>query len=158
MIDPRSASFALPSPEATCAFAQRFAPVLARGDALLLSGGIGAGKTHFARCVIRALQQAPEDVPSPSFTLVQEYDTRAGPLWHADLYRLGGPEEILELGLVEAFDTAICIVEWPDRLQDMAPVDALSLHFADGPEDEARSVTLRWIGARWDAALPELAA
>ena len=58
------------------------------GDTILLSGGVGAGKTHFARSMIQSLLKAPEDVPSPTFTLVQSYDTTKGPLWHADLYRL----------------------------------------------------------------------
>ncbi|MBS0123760.1 tRNA (adenosine(37)-N6)-threonylcarbamoyltransferase complex ATPase subunit type 1 TsaE [Thetidibacter halocola] len=150
-------SLILTGPDHTCHLAERLAPCLAPGDVLLLSGGIGAGKTHFARCLIRALQTVPEDVPSPTFTLVQEYDTRAGSVWHADLYRLGSADEIIELGLAEAFETAICLVEWPDRLGNLAPPDALHLHFTP-LEEETRRLDLSWTGTRWDSLVPGLAA
>lgn len=148
----------LPSPEATATFARRIGAGLRPGDVLLLSGGIGAGKTHFARSLIQSLLAVPEDVPSPTFTLVQVYDTAAGELWHADLYRLGGPDDCVELGLTEAFDTAICLVEWPDRLADLAPADALRLGFAEGGAEDARRLTLDWTAPRWDALLAEHAA
>ncbi|KAA2315466.1 tRNA (adenosine(37)-N6)-threonylcarbamoyltransferase complex ATPase subunit type 1 TsaE [Pseudooceanicola sediminis] len=133
----------LVSPDATCGFAQRLGSGLSTGDVLLLSGGIGAGKTHFARCLIQSLLTLPEDVPSPTFTLVQEYDTRKGPLWHADLYRLTDPLEAIELGLEDAFEQAICLIEWPDRLGDLAPMAALRIDFATDPvHDEARRVRI----------------
>ncbi|ROU03182.1 tRNA (adenosine(37)-N6)-threonylcarbamoyltransferase complex ATPase subunit type 1 TsaE [Histidinibacterium lentulum] len=118
----------------TEALAARLAPILGPGDTLLLSGPIGAGKTAFARALIRARMENPsEEVPSPTFTLVQTYgDPRGTELWHADLYRLTGPDEAVELGLETAFDTAICLVEWPDRLGDLAPPEALGLTFAAG--------------------------
>ena len=147
---PRTRTFDLPTPHATVTTAARIGSALQPGDTLLLEGGIGAGKTHFARALIQSLQDEPEDVPSPSFTLVQEYDTRAGPLWHADLYRLTGPDDIAELGLEEAFETAICLVEWPDRLGPLRPGTALTLAFAPGPTDSAREVQLRWTAPRWD--------
>ncbi|WP_323767887.1 tRNA (adenosine(37)-N6)-threonylcarbamoyltransferase complex ATPase subunit type 1 TsaE [Antarctobacter sp.] len=152
---PHHAALTLPSPEATCAFAQRIGAALRPGDVLLLSGQIGAGKTHFARCLIQSLLEVPEDVPSPTFTLVQTYDTTAGELWHADLYRLTGPDESVELGLTEAFETAICLVEWPDRLQELAPKDALRLSFAAATEEDTRHVTLDWETPRWDAVIAE---
>jgi tRNA threonylcarbamoyl adenosine modification protein YjeE len=155
---PGTTALILDDPAATDALADRLGAMLGAGDTLLLSGGIGAGKTHFARALIRSLQEVPEDVPSPTFTLVQEYRTRAGPLWHADLYRLGGPDEIVELGLEAALGTAICLVEWPDRLGDLAPPDALSLHFAPGPDDDARAVELRWSDPRWTARLAQVVA
>ena len=82
------------SPEDSTQFAQDFAAILQSGDVVLLSGGIGAGKTHFARGVIQALLTVPEDVPSPTFTLVQTYETSIGPVWHADLYRLTNADEV----------------------------------------------------------------
>jgi len=137
------------SPEETCALARRLGAALVPGDVLLLSGDIGAGKTHFARCLIQSLLTMPEDVPSPTFTLVQTYDTRAGELWHADLYRLSDPDQCAELGLTDAFETAICLVEWPDRLADLAPAEALTLEFSAGPEDTERRIILTGDPKRW---------
>lgn len=114
----------------TAAFATQLAPLLRCGDTLLLEGPIGAGKSAFARALIRARLGRMEDVPSPTFTLVQTYDDPAGDIWHCDLYRLTHPDELLELGLDEAFEGAICLVEWPDRLGTLTPADALLLSFS----------------------------
>lgn len=142
------------SPEDTAALARRIGSSLAPGDVLLLDGPIGAGKTHFARHLILSLLAVPEDVPSPTFTLVQTYDTRAGELWHADLYRLAAPDEIEELGLADAFGTAICLVEWPDRLGSLAPEDALTLRFEADPRDEnRRRIRFEGTPARWAGRL-----
>lgn len=134
----------LANADATAALGRRFADLLHPGDLLLLEGPIGAGKTHFARALIQARLARlgrHEDVPSPTFTLVQVYD--ADPeVWHADLYRLTHPDEAIELGLEEAFDTAICLVEWPDRLGEMIPKKALFLRFSSVNEGESRQVEL----------------
>lgn len=109
------------------AFAQRAGP----GDVLLLSGPIGAGKTHFARALIRARLGPETEVPSPTFTLVQTYEDDSGcDIWHADLYRLSHSDEVIELGLQAAFDSALCLIEWPDRLGALTPPQALRLDFA----------------------------
>lgn len=130
---PELARIALPDEDATARFAARLAAIVEPGDTLLLSGPIGAGKTAFARALIRAAAQNPaEDVPSPTFTLVQTYPTPRGEIWHADLYRLSHPDEAVELGLADAFETAICLVEWPDRLGELAPPTALALEFSAG--------------------------
>lgn len=118
------------------------------GDAILLEGDLGAGKSHLARSLIRARTgDAALDVPSPTFTLVQTYDAGEVEIWHADLYRLSGPWEVDETGLFDAFETAICLVEWPDRLGADAPDGALtlSLHIS-GPD--SRTVEARG-PARW---------
>lgn len=128
--------------DATAAFAARLGPLLQPGDTVLLTGDVGAGKTHLARHLIQSILLAPEDVPSPTFTIVQTYDTRQGPLWHADLYRLTHDTEIEELGLADAFETAICLIEWPDRLGPLRPRDALSIHLDAGQNDEARVLRL----------------
>ena len=136
----------LASPEATDALAGRLADVLAPGDVVLLDGEIGAGKTHFARALIRAMQAragAPaEDIPSPTFTLVQTYEAGEIEVWHADLYRLTDPQEVEELGLTTAFETAVCLVEWPDRLGPLEPSGALRLrlNIPPGADDSRRLV------------------
>ncbi len=149
----------LARPEATAALAEAMAPHLATGDFVGLHGPLGAGKSHFARALIAARLAAlgrVEDIPSPSFTLVQVYDlgTAAAPLdlWHVDLYRLGSADEIAELGLDEAFATAICLVEWAERLGDAVPGRRLDLTLAfpaDG-DDAARTATLAARGPGWD--------
>jgi tRNA threonylcarbamoyladenosine biosynthesis protein TsaE len=116
------------------------ARILRAGDTVLLSGSIGAGKTHFSRALIRARLRRAEDVPSPTFTLVQSYDAQPE-IWHADLYRLSSPDEVIELGLEAAFDTAICLVEWPDRLGDLTPPDALHLNLADDGQGRLATFT-----------------
>ncbi len=135
---------------AMAAFAAQIAPLVTAGDTLLLSGEIGAGKSAFARGFIRAKLGRMEDVPSPTFTLVQTYDTDEGEIWHCDLYRLTHPDEALELGLDEAFESAICLIEWPDRLGDAAPDTALHLEFVAGPV--AHHITVSG-SAEWQARL-----
>jgi len=142
--------------EASTAFAARLAPHLAAPCTVLLQGEIGAGKSHLARALMRALGVTDRDIPSPTFTLVQTYDSPAGPVWHSDLYRLSGVEEAEELGLFEAFDTAICLVEWPDRLGQEAPVDALRLALL--PDGSGRVLTLSGARARWSTLAAEMAA
>jgi tRNA threonylcarbamoyladenosine biosynthesis protein TsaE len=122
-----STSVFLPDDAATTALGVLLASLLQAGDTVLLSGGIGAGKTHLARAFIRAKLGREEDVPSPTFTLVQTYEAEDGEIWHADLYRLSHPDEVLELGLESAFETAVCFIEWPDRLGDFIPSDALKI-------------------------------
>ena len=134
-MSPWPMTLTLPAEEETARYAARLAPRLRSGDTLLLSGPIGAGKSAFARALIRArLGDSTHEVPSPTYTLVQTYGTGADEIWHADLYRLGSPDEIAELGLEDAFGRAICLVEWPDRLGPLAPDGALLASFAAGPE------------------------
>jgi tRNA threonylcarbamoyladenosine biosynthesis protein TsaE len=103
------------------------AEALAVGEAVMLTGTLGAGKSTLARGLIRALTTPDEDVPSPTFTLVQSYDGRAFPVAHFDLYRLGAPEEADELGLDEALDVGAAVVEWPQRLGARLPPDRLDI-------------------------------
>jgi tRNA threonylcarbamoyladenosine biosynthesis protein TsaE len=126
----------LPDLAATERFAAGIAAVVRAGDAILLSGPLGAGKTAFARAFLRAAAEDPAlEVPSPSFTLVQSYDTHRGTVHHFDLWRLGGPDALAELGWEDARDD-IVLVEWPDRLGALTPPDALRLDFEPGEGDE----------------------
>ncbi|WP_299294810.1 tRNA (adenosine(37)-N6)-threonylcarbamoyltransferase complex ATPase subunit type 1 TsaE [uncultured Tateyamaria sp.] len=133
--------------DATAQTARAIGLHLAPGDTVLLSGPVGAGKTHFARSLIQSILPTPEDVPSPTFTLVQTYDTTRGTLWHADLYRVSMDTEIDELGLVDAFEDAICLIEWPDRLGPLWPDTALALDISVG--DDTRTARLGWSDPKW---------
>lgn len=145
------------NPDETARLAVRLGADLAPGDCLLLSGEIGSGKTHFARHLIQSLLPVAEDIPSPTFTLVQVYDSARGEIWHSDLYRLTGLDEIEELGLSEAFCDAITLVEWPDRLGPLTPDHALHLSFDTDPADELkRRLTLSWSDPKWDPRIEAL--
>ncbi|WP_299661207.1 tRNA (adenosine(37)-N6)-threonylcarbamoyltransferase complex ATPase subunit type 1 TsaE [uncultured Ruegeria sp.] len=144
----------LNSPQVTADTAARISSALQPGDTILLEGTIGSGKTHFARALIQSVLAVPEDVPSPTFTLVQVYETRIGEVWHSDLYRLTSVEEIEELGLTEAFDTSICLVEWPDKLGPLTPESALLIRFVTDPDDQdTRHLVLSWSDPKWNAKL-----
>lgn len=146
----------LTTPDETAELAQRLGAQLSAGDTILLTGDVGAGKTHFARALIQSLLAAYEDVPSPTFTLVQVYDAVSGiEIWHADLYRLSDPSETEELGLTDAMENAICLIEWPDRLADLRPDDALDIALAATDVEEHRTLTANWSASRWDAKLTD---
>ncbi|MCW8915121.1 MAG: tRNA (adenosine(37)-N6)-threonylcarbamoyltransferase complex ATPase subunit type 1 TsaE [Magnetovibrio sp.] len=113
--------------KATRDLAQCLARVAKPGDVIALSGDLGAGKTTFARDFIRALTDPDEDVPSPTFTLVQTYEGDSGEIWHFDLYRLEHPEEVFELGIEDALVDGISLIEWPDHMGAYIPRDRLEV-------------------------------
>lgn len=123
---------------ATEAAGARLGARLAPGDCVALWGGLGAGKTTFARGAISAWMGAQTEAPSPTFTLVQTYEGPRGELWHLDLYRLKGPEQAFELGLEDALASAACLIEWPERLEGLLPADRLDVRLA--PEGAGRRI------------------
>ncbi len=123
--------------EALAAFGGEIAARLRPGDAVCLSGPLGAGKSTLARGLIRALTSPEEEVPSPTFTLVQLYAGRDFPVAHFDLYRLKSAGEAYELGLDEALDTGAVVIEWPQRLGDALPPDRLDIEITLPAEGEA---------------------
>ena len=150
------ATIDLADENATAALAARLAALARPGDVIALKGELGAGKTSFARAFIRA-RGGDEDVPSPTFTLVQHYDLPGGAVWHFDLYRLRTAEEAWELGIEEAFADGVALIEWPERLGVLLPARRLlvELDFAGGPD--ARRATLSGSGD-WAPRLAALAA
>src|SRR3954447_4631581 len=122
------------------------AAALDPGDLITLSGDLGAGKTTFARAMIRFLAENPDiPVPSPTFTLMQTYDLPRFPVVHADLYRLEGPGELAELGFDDLPKNAVVLLEWPDRAAGFLPPDRLDVAFTlepkAGPEHRKARIT-----------------
>lgn len=134
----------------TIAFAKDLATLLESGDTLTLAGDLGAGKTTFARAVIRELMKdASVEAPSPTFTLMQIYESDAARIVHADFYRIDSAEELEGLGWEEEIEDAIVLVEWAERAPEALPSDRLDLRlsFTDDENPGARRITLSGYGA-----------
>jgi len=138
---------------ATARLGAALAGVLGPGDTVLLAGALGAGKSALARAVIAELLHDPEaGIPSPSYTLVNVYDTAIGPVWHADLYRLSGEAgEIEELGLDEAAGSVLQLVEWPERLGMARPVRHIEIRLTTRVGDDGRDAEVTLAGPGWEA-------
>ena len=149
----------LDSERATMRLGTALAGALAPGDTVLLRGALGAGKSALARAVIGAILGDPAaEIPSPSYTLVNVYDTPRGPVWHADLYRLSGEaEEIEELGLDDAMGSALVLVEWPERLGSALPSRRIEVSLAARTSSEGRDVEIALTGPGWAAVAKMLA-
>src|SRR5271166_2305149 len=138
-----------PDEAATLTFAAAQAAWLEPGDFVALIGDLGAGKTTFARALIRALVEAPDlEAPSPTFTLMQTYESQRGPVVHADFYRLRGVLELENLGWDEAIAEAIAIVEWPERIAEALPARRLEVRILFDPSHDPgwRILELRGFG------------
>jgi tRNA threonylcarbamoyladenosine biosynthesis protein TsaE len=141
-------SVPLPDEAATDRLGQALARLARAGDVIALWGDLGAGKTRLARAFIAALT-GEDEVPSPTFTLVQTYEAAIGTLWHFDLYRLATAEEALELGLEEALSGGVLLIEWPDRLDTLLPRQRLDVRLQFASSENARMATLQGHGAGW---------
>jgi tRNA threonylcarbamoyladenosine biosynthesis protein TsaE len=131
----------LPDEAATAALAARIAAVARPGDVIALEGGLGAGKTSFARAFIRA-RGGREAVPSPTFTLAQVYELADATVWHFDFYRLRDPAEAWELGIEDAFPGGISLIEWPERCAALIPRRRLEICLMPGATPAARRAIL----------------
>lgn len=143
----------LPDEAATARLGASIARSLRAGDTVCLSGPLGAGKSTLARALIRSVTTAGEEVPSPTFTLVQFYEGPRLKIAHFDLYRLSNPDEAYEIGLDEALDEGAAVIEWPERLQGRLPPDRLDVEIA--LEGTGRTAQLTPHGA-WEGRMEGL--
>ena len=150
MILEAEGDFRLRDEAATARLGAAIAAELKTGEAVCLSGPLGAGKSTLARALVRALTTPAEDVPSPTFTLVQFYEGPRLKVAHFDLYRLSNPDEAYEIGLDEALDEGAAVIEWPQRLDGRLPADRLDVEIALSDDDaDGRRVRLVPHGA-WE--------
>jgi tRNA threonylcarbamoyladenosine biosynthesis protein TsaE len=152
-IDSFYRSFDLQAEADTAALGREIAQHLAAGDTVTLSGPLGAGKSVLARAIVRTFL-AREEVPSPTFTLVQTYETQNFTISHVDLYRVKAASELRELGLDEALERGVLLIEWPDRMGLQLPPDRLDIMF-EAVDGETRLMKLVGRGS-WSARVKTL--
>lgn len=138
----------LPDPQATDKLAGDLAPYLMPGDVIALTGYLGAGKSHFARALVRALGSRQKHLPSPTFTLLQTYDDTRMPVAHTDFYRLGDPSEAEELNLDPFIEHGLTVIEWADNAPHMCPARTLWVRLED--EGGGRSITFKSEDDSWE--------
>ena len=148
-------TIALADIDVTAGLAAALARLLRTGDVVALEGDLGVGKTAFARALIRELTTSGQEVPSPTFTLLQTYETNDFDIWHFDLYRLEKPEDAFELGIEDAVAEGVTLIEWPDRLGSILPHNRLTVGLAFGAGENERIATLSG-GGDWPARLEAL--
>jgi tRNA threonylcarbamoyladenosine biosynthesis protein TsaE len=146
----------LPDEAATAALAARISALAEIGDVIALKGDLGCGKTSFARSFIHA-RGGTEEVPSPTFTLVQIYEFGSVAIWHFDFYRIKSPEEAWELGIEDAFSEGISLIEWPEHLGPLLPRRRLEIEFLFGDRPEERRVLID-VGEGWQQRLAGISA
>ncbi|HLO77942.1 MAG TPA: tRNA (adenosine(37)-N6)-threonylcarbamoyltransferase complex ATPase subunit type 1 TsaE [Magnetospirillum sp.] len=145
----------LPDEAATRRLGARLALLARPGDVVLLFGTLGTGKSTLARAFVRALTSDDEEVPSPTFTLVQAYEAAPADIWHFDLYRLEKPEDSFELGIEDAFVDGISLIEWPERLGGLIPRRRLEVALSAGDSETSRRAVLT-SHQQWDDRMKEL--
>ena len=144
------------SEEATSLLAASLALQCQIGDCILLNGDLGAGKTAFARGFIRALAVDSVEIVSPTFNLVQTYPVAGGMVWHFDLYRLKEAAEIEEIGLGEALQTGISLIEWPELARNFISPDALEVTLSAGHSPNERVIAFSGLPVVWQDRLSQL--
>ena len=132
-----------------------FAKNIDKGDIILMEGPLGIGKTFFSRAIINARclidNLEIEEVPSPTFSLIQVYDLRYFSILHLDLYRLENETDLLELGVPDIFDENVIILEWPDLIRNFLPPRFLSVSlFQNNNSGKSRNIHLKFFGEGWD--------
>ncbi len=148
-------AFLLATVEETRIFSAKLAALCRIGDCLLLHGDVGSGKTTFARGFIKSIARTEDEIVSPTFTLVQTYPLiNGGDIYHCDLYRLKNESELDELGLDEAMEKGMVLIEWPEIASALLPSSAL--HISLAIEGQGRSISLKGDIAAWEARLKEL--
>ena len=150
--EPAGFVLTLAGEDAALSLGARLAAICRPGDVIALWGGLGMGKTVIARGFVRAVLGADEEVPSPTFTLVQPYDGPDFTLYHFDLYRLNDPEEAFELDIEDAFTEGISLIEWPERLGPYLPGGRLDIKLSPGESETQRRVRLSG-GGDWTERL-----
>lgn len=136
--------------------ARAIAAQIRPGDVYTLSGELGAGKTTFARFVLQALG-IDEDIPSPTFTLVQTYATAdSQSIWHFDLYRIETPEDTFELGIEDAFEEGVSLIEWPEKMGPYLPAERLELYFSFTEAKGGRRLSIIPVGPSWESRLDRM--
>src|SRR5258708_8255955 len=147
MTDPTTFSLTLANETATARLMADLALLVSPGDVITVSGALGAGKTAAARAMIRYLAGDDAlDVPSPTFTLAQSYDLPSFPLVHADLYRIGDPMELEEIGLSPLPEATVVLIEWPERAPEALPEDRIDIALSHGPGLEPTARAAKFTG------------
>ena len=139
--------------EDTVRLGQNLSSIAKKGDVFALYGTLGMGKSVFSRAFIKSLTSANE-VPSPTFTLVQVYEAKDFDIYHFDLYRLKSPEEIFEIGMEEALYDGVCLIEWPEKMQGYLPKNIFRLEIT--PYEQGRKIKIETTDADKKLRLQEL--
>ena len=148
-------TFSIRTLQDTQSFAKKLSPLLRPKDIVLLRGDLGLGKTTLTRAIINEIGLKKEEGPSPTFTLLQTYDTKCGPLYHFDFYRIRKPEEIYELGIEDAYAFGITLIEWGEKMGPLEPIKRaliidMSMH------NEERTFTVQSANPSWQNRIEEL--
>ena len=139
--------------EDTVRLGQKLSSIAKKGDVFALYGTLGMGKSVFSRAFVKSLTSANE-VPSPTFTLVQIYEAKDFDIYHFDLYRLKSPEEIFEIGMEEALFDGVCLIEWPEKMQGYLPKNIFRLEIT--PYEQGRKIKIETTDADKKLRLQEL--